>query len=438
MTRTIQQTSSNESDAIPDSSDPFDTARRDDPSLRLSFSALNLHRQCPQAWAYRYVRGLTRPEDDVIPAADLGSWWHALRAVDAVRRGLDLGSLRHSPRTIRTGSGPTLRRDGEGPTLRYRVNLRQGVRTLTLDRDTVLSLAEAFWRSLDGESRETWEERLGVLPERLDYLDARWTARWADEIRHEAPVAAELGFTRAIPGSRAVVPGYVDEVYLDTRRHLVVARDYKTSRALEASDSNEDLMDPQLHLYAWGAAPQLEEWGYRVSAVAYDRTRSVAPKTPVLTQSGGLSKSVSDFDLYTYVTWAQGVDGEGVPWGEEGTYVKSGKRAGEPKWGRYTAEQGVIDRLSSPASRSVWHQRTLVPLNRNVIRAHLQATADTAGDAARTVERMESSGEAGRNLTRASCRFCDYASLCRAEMLGGPGDYDPRDFGLALTSPAGR
>lgn len=401
-----------------------------DPSLRLSFSAINLHRQCPQAWVYRYVRGLSRPQDDVIPAADLGSWWHALRAVDAVRRGIDLGSLRHSPRKIGTGAGPTLRREGDGPTLRYRVNLRQGTRTLTLDRATVLALADAFWRSLPGEAREVWEEKVGVLPDRLDYMDARWNERWAEDLRHEAPVAAELGFSRAIPGSQAVVPGYVDEVYLDTRRNLVVARDFKTSRTLDGIDSNGDLMDPQLHLYAWGAAPQVEEWGHRITAVAYDRARTAAPKTPSVTQSGGLSKSVTDYDLHTYVTWAQGSDGQGVPWGEPDTYVKTGKRAGEPKWGRYTAEESVIERLSTPAAQSVWHQRTLVPLNRNVIRAHLQATIDTAADAARSVERFEGTGEAGRNLTRTACRWCDYAALCRAEMLGGPGDYDPRDYGL--------
>ena len=82
-----------------------------------SYSGLALHRTCPQAWTYKHLRGLTRAEDEIAPWRDIGSWWHALRAADALDRGLALGSLRYAPRKISTvDSGPVMTRHAERPT----------------------------------------------------------------------------------------------------------------------------------------------------------------------------------------------------------------------------------------------------------------------------------------------------------------------------------
>lgn len=406
---------------------PTQEPREWDPSQYVSYSNLTLHRKCPQAWAYRHLRGL-EPERSS-SARDLGTWWHLVRAMDYLERGISMDSLRSAPRELQAGGGITLYRIDAG--LGYRIGERGS--EVTPRADVALSIAAAYWKRLGGEERDLWLEDLGEsLPDRLAYLNARWLERWADDLAHEAPLGVEVKFKRSVPGTGAVMPGYIDVVYLDTRRNLTVIRDTKTSRSLDAPDAAGDLSDSQLHLYEWGVAPLVEEWGVPpVRALSYDRTRSVKPKAPSLTAAGALSKSVTDYDLHTYLEFSRGPDGDGVPWGEEGSFYVSGKRKGEPKFGTYTAEEQVVERLSSPAAQAVWFQRTLVPINRNVIKSHLQSVVHTQAEAVRTVAYFKEHGEAPRNFSRQGCKWCDFAALCRAEMLGGPGgDYPLEQFGL--------
>jgi len=97
----------------------------------------------------------------------------------------------------------------------------------------------------------------------------------------------------------------------------------------------------------------------------------------------------------------------------------------------YKPEQAVIDRISAPAYRSRWFQRTLTPVNRNIVRAHLQAAVDSDLDVATTVARVQERGYAARNFSGSSCRYCDFASLCRAQLIGGPeAEYPLEDHGL--------
>lgn len=401
------------------------------PALRVSYSSLTLHRQCPQAWAYRYLRGLNR--DGAAVARDLGSWWHLVRAMDAIQHGRTLGSLRHSPEKLSTGASDlTLTRVETDDKVSGLYSLPNG-KSLPASGEAAIAVAAAWWRTLSGDEQDAWVEESGeALPDRLAYMAARYDERWKDDRAHEAPLAVEMKFRREVPGTDAVMPGVVDLVYLDTRRNLVVVRDAKANRNLPTADAADDLSDSQVHLYAWGASPMIEEWGYGPPrALSYDRARTAPPKSPSLTLAGALSKSVTDYDLHTYLVFAAGPDGRGVPWGEEDTFVKSGKRAGEPKWGTYTAEETIIEKLSTPVAQSVWHQRTLTPVNPNIVQAHLTAVADTQRQAERTIEQFEETGAAPRNFNRLLCSWCEYAKLCRAEMVGGPrGEYDPAEYGL--------
>lgn len=221
---------------------------------------------------------------------------------------------------------------------------------------------------------------------------------------------------------------------------MVVVRDHKTGSTLGSTSGLDDMMDSQLQLYGWGAAPTVDSWevGAQIRAVAYDRVRSVAPKPPHLTASGRLAvrggePSISQTDLATYVEWAKGPDGEGVPWGEEGAYYVSGKRKGEPKFGRYVAEESVIETLSSKTSQNQWQQRALTPLNVNLVRSHLRAAVDSAKSIEGTQTAYAEVGEVARILTRSICRWCPFADMCRAEMFGGPGgEYPPEDYGLVV------
>lgn len=409
-----------------------------DPSQHVSHSMLTLHRKCPQAWNYRYVRGLVQVI--TVPQVDreLGGWWHLMRAADAITRGIEHGSLRKTPKQLRSfDGGPELIRQGpmlSGPDgLKHPVYQVNGEgKAYKMTTKLVLALAEAWWKTLSSEDEDVWVERLGTsLPAHLEWMDTRWRTRWHDDLLNEQPLAVEVKWRLPLPGTEATMGGYIDEVYLDTKRRIVVVKDHKSKRSLDSTTSADDLLDSQLQVYAWGIREVVADWGLKVSAVAYDRARSAPAKQPQITQSGSLSKSVTDYDLDTYLSFARGPDGEGVPWGEPDTYVKSGKRKGEAKWGFYHAEEAVIEKLSSPAALSVWHQRTLVPLNKNIVTAHVQAAIDTQRDTERTIERVERTGAAPRNFTKEACRFCDFAGLCRAELIGGSrGEYDPADYGL--------
>jgi hypothetical protein len=251
-------------------------------------------------------------------------------------------------------------------------------------------------------------------------MNDRWHDRWDEEIRTEQPLAVEMGWGRDLPkfpgpdgtvtDPNARLVGYIDEVYLDTKRQIIVVRDNKTHKTLAAQTTADDMMDSQLQLYAWGASPEVTSWGIgQIKATAYDRIRTVKAKTPQVTQAGTLSKSITDYDLYTYAAWSLG-DGRGVPY--------PGRKADGSGAGFYQPESAVIEKLSSPAAISAWYQRTLTPLNINLIRVHLRAAVDSAADVALSRARFAVTGEAARNLT-SNCRYCDFVRLCRTEMVGG-------------------
>ena len=179
-------------------------------------------------------------------------------------------------------------------------------------------------------------------------------------------------------------------------------------------------MDSQVQLYAWGLSPDCAEWGVPAPrAVAFDRVRSKASKTPKITKAGKLSASVKDYDLRTYLEWcADGVPFEGMK--------KDGSGAGT-----YTAEEAEIERLASPRVVSQWFARHLTPISPHLVRSHLQAAADTCSDISRTRVRSDRRGEAPRNFGKVACQFCEFADLCRAQMVGGPGgEYAPEEYGL--------
>lgn len=415
-----------------------------DAGNRMSFSAAQAHRKCPQAWSYANLRGLEKV--GVIHRRDLGSWWHLVRAMDSIERGLAAYSLRYAPKHLSTGA-ENLRLERVGPqimglepdlppsVIKYR--LPNGVE-IPASRRAAHAVIAAYWRTLSADEKDGWIEEIGEpLPDRIAYMDARWRERWAEDLANEDPIAVELKWTMDLPGTDGGTSvGYVDEVYRDTRRNLIVVRDHKSMGSLPPHEAADDLNDSQLHLYAEGAAATLRDLGVLqpISALSYDRARSAMPKQPAVTKTtGALSKSVTDYDLHTYLAF---VGEEGVDWGEADTFVQSGKNEGKAKFGTYAAEPEVIERLRSPSARAAWHVRTLTPLNRNVIAEHLRSLSHTQVDAVRTVDYFAQHGSAPRNFTRQGCKFCDFVGLCRAEVIGGSGgDYPLEQFGLQTRKP---
>lgn len=392
--------------------------------IKSGYSKLTLHRKCPQAFYYKHILKLEEPEDAIAPKRDFGSWWAAVRAAEALERGRQKESLLHTPRVFTGFPG-------------YELDMK----TVTVEE--VFEAVEHWWKghqhqqTPEGETAyDQWQSELGgEAPTLLRNLLTRHLERWADEIKHEAPLGVEVQWERTLPNPKdewvpegypeMVLTGHVDEIYRDERRGIIVVRDGKTTGKLDAGSALDDMMDSQLQLYAWGADPLVREWtgGKGIGAVAYDRAKSIAPKPPSLTKSGRLRQykgepTVGMTDLKTYLEWvAEGPEFEGTK--------KDGSGAGV-----YEAEDAVIEKLSTSASKSMWFQRTQVPLNRSLIRTHLRAAVDSSFDQHRTAVRTARTMEAQRNLTNA-CKFCPFVKLCRAQMIGGPeGTYDLPQFEL--------
>lgn len=385
---------------------------------RVSFSSLTRHRKCPQAWVYDSVRRLEVATTAGAARRDLGSWWHAVRAADSLSRGWGANTLLTAliPKSLRTGDSSP-----EVPVTSH---------LLAFGSLEVLRACDAWWRTLTDTERAAWEDKIGQdVPTLLRSMDDRWHERWADDLQHEEVLAVEVQWSREVPlteGETFTLDGAVDEVYRDTRRGILVVRDHKSNSTIPVTETVDDLLDSQTHIYVWGVQERLRGAGLDTAgatwALSYDRSRTKPPSAPALTKSGGLSKATSDYDLATYLAFTA----EPVPYPG---LKKDGSGAGE-----YERDPAVVERLSSVTEREKWNDRTLTPVSLNVVRAHLRAAQDSRRAMESTLERFHASGDAPRNLTRMGCGFCDYRDLCLAELRAGGAqagpDIDPRDFGL--------
>lgn len=395
-----------------------------------SYSGLTKHRQCPAAWTYSSLRGLEQiPADSKAVDMWFGTWWHALRAADDITKGNRVGTLVKAPETLSVPGLPHDRSYGDG------------WKPEKVPSDTtpggILDYVGVWWAAQDDATKDAWMKVYRQEPQqRLVYVDEQWHERWDEENEYEQPLAVEVRWSRSLPavtmpdGSKVdpatTLVGYIDEVYYDRKRGLVVARDRKTHGEIPNASALDDMTDSQLMLYAWGGAQVIGGFGRgQIRAIGYDRVRGPASKTPVLTKSGKLSATITDFDARTYREWA--AKGQEYP----------GLKADGSGAGVYQMEPDVLAARLTPAAWAKWFDRSLTPLNMNVLRAHLRAAADTALDQRLTRERVAVEGMAARNFTW-SCRRCEFVGLCRVEMFGGvEGDYDLAEFGLRK-KPSGK
>ena len=391
--------------------------------VKLSQSVLSKYRECPQKGYYEVERRLQRRPSQIYPVAlTIGSWWHALRAADALARGRRLGTLVEGgvPEEITTTNG--------GPKFPNTASVADIIRGASRFMETLTQMERASW---DDQRSET-------LPQTLLRMEKGYRRRWSSTFDNDRPLAVEIPFSREIvtmDGTTYVLEGIADELYWDERLHMVVLKDHKAQAELKASTSGTDLMLSQLQVYQWGLDPVVESWGLGpIRAVSYDRARTAVPATPKITVNGTLAKTPSDFDLDTYLSFV----GEGVSWGTEGEYVRSGKNAGKPKFGVYEVDQRVVQDLSTPEAQARWFDRTLTPVNRHVVDTHVVSAVLTAQQIEASREMVKQRGHTIRNFGR-HCEFCPMAEICRAEMSGGPrAFFDPEDFNLRVAPPRDR
>lgn len=395
------------------------------------YSSIMLHRKCPQAWYFRYGLGLGQPETaGPKPYMHHGIWFGAMRSAEALERGRKMGSLVGKP-----GKLVVMRKTPTTPEISFDEE--------TVTPKDILQACVDWWKleATDELYVEEWLKTVGEpAPLRLKNQFVRWRDEYGEAAKNEEPLGVEIFWKRTLPRPKSdaewhtpdgkplpdmVLIGFIDELYRDVERDILVVRDNKTQSRMATQTSIDDMLDSQLQFYAWGVTPKLHMLGLpRVRAVAYDRAMSVAPPKPKLNQNGTLSATVKNFDLRTYREW--------VAAGQE---YPGRAKDGSGK-GIYALDPEIVKNLSDPAWRAMFHQRTLTPINEKIVQAHLRAAVDTVTDAWRTMQRTAVTYEAARNLSKDNCRWCDYVSLCRAMMFGGPeGQYDLREHGLRGPDP---
>lgn len=371
-------------------------------TVSVSPSSLGTYRTCPKKFEFSSLRRL-RPKDmGVLILREYGSWWHALRAADTIlrSRAQETPPL-YLPETITTGD--------MGPELPV---------TNSTGKGQVMLAAVDFWSRMPFEAQQHWVEKTGApLPDHLAEMDRRWEAAWGGDHDNEEVIAVEVQFEVPIGDTGVMLRGRVDEVYRDKRLGLVVVRDHKTNGTIASTESLDDLLDSQLHLYAWGVSVHLS---INVGAVGYDRARSKVAAQPAVTKAGKLSASVTDYDAHAYLAFTD----EPVPFPG---LKKDGSGAGF-----YEREEKVVEKLSLPSERDKWNRRTLDPTNPRMIRGHLLeavATGEQQMEARARFLANDPRKPIARNLSRTGCKSCDFVMLCLDEMRTNQ-RLDPAPYGL--------
>lgn len=389
-------------------------------------SGLSALRTCEQQFAYD--RMLRLEPRYLSTAPTLGTWVHAMLGADDIARGWDEDTLIRVPEVLDLPGRPmVIHQPDEGI---YGDHLRgeRGRVEGPLDGQLVIEAATHWWnREAGGSFQDDYRSRYRDvdLPDHLADLWERYSLRWdvEDDGRLEV-LAVEVEWTRSVRGRGGeVVPlaGRVDVVLRDTRYGLVVVRDRKTHGQWPSEPQFvQDLMNSQLHLYAWGVAPMLAEAGIGPpSALEWDRIRTKPPTTPALTKAGRLSKSVSDYDLPTYLAWAN----------QHPEY--DGTRTVDP--GVYEVEDEVVEHLSSEEERDRFYFRRRFPVNEDVIRTHVAMALEDH----HAIEALQEDPSSAVRSPGRHCSWCDYLTLCRGQLFGEVADdFDPHDFNLIRKADA--
>lgn len=385
---------------------------------RHSYSSLQTLMKCERQYALRFIEGLEKnaPEKLIYMR---GHAWHALLAADLMQRGAALNSLRNFPTKLEVLQGLELGIDWQGieddwmgrkePTIIGWDSEGHGPE-VPLTPYSVLEHIAVWENAQESERKDEIIAKFGApLHERLRDLWIRYQLKWGEREAQFLPVLVEFEWDRLAPNGM-LLQGRLDSVVFDRENFLCVVRDAKSHDSWPSEpDAVLDLMNSQLHLQAWGCAPALREltgdWesGPAVpQAVEFDRVRFKKPTTPKLTTKGILSKTVTDFDAYTYGEWC---------------------RSDEAIEAGYVFDQEVADKVD--ADPEAWFRRSMKPLSMKAVEAHVKAAQAQALRAENVV-----SSEAGI-VPSSDCAWCDFLPLCRAEIIGGrPDTFIPADFGL--------
>lgn len=368
---------------------------------RHSYSALQVLAQCERKYTLRFFEELEADRQDR-PAPLRGTAWHAVMQAALLEWGAHRKTLLVQPTHIQVLKGFDLAISWDTPYAPTVIGPDYGPE-MPLSPTTIIAHIRSWWNQQETSYREEMEAEFGApLADRLLDLWNRYTLHYgADDQRYQTLIT-EYEWERQTPKGK-LLQGRVDAVLYDTQLGLVVVRDYKTHESWPSeADHVLDLMDSQLHLQAWGVAPVLKEHGLIPQAVEFDRLRFKKPSTPKLTTKGVLSKSTTDYDGYTYRAWTQ---------------TAEAKEAG------YEFDQAAFDKAEE--NRDAWFRRSMKPLSMRAVEAHVRAAE------AQIIRSESLDTKTSALVPSKACGWCDFLSLCRAEIIGGrPEHIVLSEFGL--------
>lgn len=394
--------------------------------MRYSYSSLSELQQCERRWAYRYIENY-ESDKPKSPAATRGTAWHALLQSHWLQHGHDIGSLLQYPNDIQVTEDLKLPvKIDERGALVVRMP-GPGMGDWPVEPAVVIEAVAWYWEQRD----EAWQEQHlaaygAPLADRLEDAWERYQERWGKTLTAMQPLLTETRWTRVAPNGMELM-GYVDLVFWDPAVDMVVVGDIKSHESWPSEpDHVLDLMDSQTHLQAWGIAPLLRELGSRApEAVEYDRWRSKKPATPQLTQTGQLSKSVTDYDAYTYRRWCETNPRPVL------TAAALAKGKTPEDMPVYRLDEAVYAELLE--DKDSFFRRSRRPVSLPTIKAHVLAAQAQAKRAA-AVETKTAPISPSK-----ACGWCFAVHLCRAEMVGGtPEPLVLSDYGLRKRTQFGR
>lgn len=371
-----------------------------DPSQMLWHnSALSVLNHCEQKFTYAYLHELEPVGALSLPLVR-GSWFHALRAAQGLKQGLKQGTLLEVPTVVNLGhdalSEVSLVQDGSGEWC-FLVEDHDDAEPWPVEPRAVHEMWLAHVHDFLPTDDEEWE----ALPDEVWFLYQRYLAAHLDDLRTEQVLLVEHQWSRVdefdnIDGEPVIYGGRVDRVVRNAQG-IVVVRDHKTTSQLPAADLR--LIDSQLHLYAWGLAPLLDEHGLEVLGVEYDYART-GLGTVRLTKAGKLYANQAVMDGWAF---------------EEllGKAVAEYNHGG----GSLSTEDfsAVITKMYEEGT-SQFFIRSLMPVNETVVVGLLDANRRSV-EVARSLYDEGPRHPARRNPGR-HCSWCEFEKLCTGDLYG--------------------
>lgn len=248
--------------------------------------------------------------------------------------------------------------------------------------NAVLKNGEKAFKKLFKEERD----RLGDIPGIVRSMVERYIDNWVEA--DLTPITTEKAFQVEIDDG-IILEGKIDLIASDSKDRIWV-EEHKTCKVMP--DEATRMADTQSIIY--GSEIVMDSLGFnQASGVIWDYLRKKIPVIPPLLQRGGLSKK-QNIDT-TPEIYMQAIEDNKL---DPNDY------------------RDILEKLE--LNEESFFKRVRLPLSKRM-------TEKVLIDVVSTGQQIRMYGEkwTDRNMGKMRCNYCDYFSLCQAEVRGAPDDY---------------